>query len=158
MRYAEFETLKTPRLLLRKITMADAELYFTGLTNKDALSYVVGEEMIFDISLMADGKMVSAPYFYYTIEGEDGQTMTEGYLDGSKGYITLKGSMSCEGTLRVTVYVCDENKTVLTKNNSSLHVINSNGAKENLVFRGGAVAGFEDIKSYGDAPSDLESY
>ena len=136
----------------------DAKLYFTGSTNKDALKYAIGEDMIFDISLMADGKLVSAPYFYYTIEGEDGQTKTEGYLDGSNGFITLKGKMTKAGTLRVTVFVCDENKTVLTKGNSDLHVVNSNGAKENLCFRGGAIAGFEDIKSYGSAPSDLESY
>ena len=136
----------------------DTELYFTGSSDKDALSYEIGEEMSFDISLYAGDKIVSAPYFYYTIEGEDGQTKTEGYVDGSKGYFTVKGSMSKAGTLRVTVFVCNENKEILTKNNSDLHIVNSNGAKENLCFRGGAVAGFEDIKSYGSAPSDLETY
>ena len=136
----------------------DTELYFTGTSNKDALSYAIGEEMSFDISLFAGDKLVSAPYFYYTIEGEDGQTMTEGYVDGSNGCFTVKGSMSKAGTLRVTVYVCNSNKEIQTKNNSALHVVNSNGAKENLVFRGGAVAGFEDIEAYGDAPADLESY
>lgn len=136
----------------------DTELYFTGTSNKDALSYAIGEEMSFDISLFAGDKLVSAPYFYYTIEGEDGQTMTEGYVDGSNGYFTVKGSMSKPGTLRVTAYVCNSNKEIQTKNNSTLHVVNSNGAKENLIFRGGAVAGFEDIEAYGDAPADLESY
>lgn len=136
----------------------DEELCFVGYTNKDFLSYAVGEEMTFDIFLMAGEETVSAPYFYYTIEGEDGQTMTEGYVDGSKGYFTVKGSMSKPGTLRVTAYVCNSNKEIQTKNNSALHVVNSNGANENLIFRGGAVAGFEDIEAYGDAPADLESY
>ncbi|MBQ8414245.1 MAG: acetylxylan esterase [Clostridia bacterium] len=136
----------------------DTELCFAGYPNKDTLTYAVGEEMVFDIFLMANGEIVSAPYFYYMIEGEDGQKMTEGYVDGSKGYLTVKGSMSKPGTLRVTVYVCDENKEIQTKSNSSLKVVNSNGAKETLCFRGGAMAGFEDIKSYGDAPADLETY
>lgn len=136
----------------------DAELCFAGYTGKDALNYAIGEEMSFDIFLMADGEVVSAPYFYYTVEGEDGQAKTEGYVDGSKGYLTVKGSMSKPGTLRVTVYVCDENKEIQTKSNSSLKIINTNGAKENLCFRGGAMAGFEDIKSYGTVPSDIEEY
>ena len=135
----------------------DAELYFVGSSNKDALSYAVGEEMTFDIYLYADDKIVSAPYFYYSIEGEDGQIKTEGYADGSKGYITVKGSMSKAGTLRVTVYVCDENKNI-QKKSSGLCVVNRNGVKEDLCFRGGAIAGFEDIKAYGSVPSDLESY
>ena len=136
----------------------NAELSFVGYTNKDFLSYSVGEEMSFDIFLMSGEETVSAPYFYYTIEGEDGQTMTDGYVDGSKGYFTVKGKMSKPGTLRVTVYVCNSNKEIQTKNNSPLHIVNTNGAKENLIFRGGAVAGFDQIESYGDAPADLESY
>ena len=136
----------------------DTELCFAGYPNKDALTYAVGEEMVFDIFLMANGEVVSAPYFYYTVEGEDGQTKTEGYVDGSKGYLTVKGSMSKPGTLRVTVYVCDANKEIQTKSNSSLKVVNSNGGKETLCFRGGAVAGFEEIKSYGSAPADLDEY
>ena len=133
-------------------------LSFAGYTNKDFLSYAVGEEMTFDIYLMAGEEVVSAPYFYYTIEGEDGQEKTDGFVDGSLGHFTVKGSMSKPGTLRVTVFACDENKNILTKNNSPLHIVNSNGAKENLCFVGGAVAGFSDIKSYGNAPVDLESY
>ena len=135
----------------------DTELYFVGSSNKDALKYAVGEEMSFDIYLYADDKIVSAPYFYYSIEGEDGQAKTEGYVDGSKGYFTVKGSMSKAGTLRVTVYVCDANKNI-QKKSSGLYIKNRNGAKEDLCFRGGAVAGFNDIQSYGSAPSDLESY
>lgn len=38
MRYAEFENLKTPRLLLRKITMEDAELFYTRLGSSEAVT------------------------------------------------------------------------------------------------------------------------
>ncbi len=136
----------------------DAELYFAGYANKDALTYTVGEEMSFDIFLMADGEIVSAPYFYYTVEGEDGQAKTEAYVDGSNGYLTVKGSMSKPGTLRVTVYVCDENKETQTKSKRCLKKVNTTGGKENPCFRGGAKARFQDIKSYGSTPSDIEEY
>ncbi len=136
----------------------DTELYFAGSTDKDALTYAVDEEITFDIALYADGNIVSAPYFYYSVEGEDGQEKTEGYVDGSSGTLTVKGKMSKAGTLRVTVYVCNENKEILTKNNSDLHIVNRANGKENLCFHGGAVAGFADIKPYGSAPEDLESY
>lgn len=38
MRYAEFETLQTPRLLLRRITPADAEKYFIRLGSREAVT------------------------------------------------------------------------------------------------------------------------
>jgi len=38
MRYAEFETLQTPRLLLRRITPADAEGYYTWLASSEAVT------------------------------------------------------------------------------------------------------------------------
>lgn len=38
MRYAEFENIQTPRLLLRKITMADAPAYFSRLAGSEAVT------------------------------------------------------------------------------------------------------------------------
>ena len=38
MRYAEFENITTLRLLLRKITMADAEAYFTRLASREPVT------------------------------------------------------------------------------------------------------------------------
>ena len=38
MRYAEFENLKTARLLLRKITMADAQQYYARLGSSEAVT------------------------------------------------------------------------------------------------------------------------
>ena len=132
-------------------------LCFVGYTDKDALSYKVGEEMKFDIYLTCNGEVVSAPYFYYSIEGEDGQKKTDGYLDGSKGHITVTGKMSKAGALRVKVYVCDENKNKQTKNNSNLYVDleTSTPQKSDLMFKGGAIAGLEEIQAGGKRPSDL---
>ena len=135
-------------------------LCFVGYTDKDALSYKVGEEMTFEIYLTCNGEVVSAPYFYYSVKGEDGQPTTEGYADGSKGHFTVKAKMSKPGAVRVEALVCDENKVKQTKNNSNLYVNleTTTPQKANLSFKGGAIAGFEEITAGGRIPSDLETY
>ena len=138
----------------------NASLYFAGYTNKDALSYAVGEEMIFDIYLLANNEVVSAPYFYYAITGEDGQQKTEGYADGSKGHFTIKAKLSKAGAIRINALVCDENKVKQTKNNSNLYVNleTSTPQTANLEFKGGAIAGLEQITTAGKVPTDLAEY
>ena len=137
-----------------------AELCFVGLTDKDALSYKVGEEMNFEIYLTANGEVVSAPYFYYSVEGEDGQVKTEGYVDGSKGHFTVKAKMSKPGAVRVKAYICDENKVKQTKNNSQFYIDleTSTPQKADLLFQGGAIAGFDEITVAGTIPDDLAEF
>lgn len=139
---------------------ANASVYFAGYTDKDAISYAVDEEINLEIYLIADNTVVSAPYFYYKVNGEDGQKQSEGYVDGSKGHFTVTGKMSKAGALRVEAYVCDENKVKLTKNNSNLYVdlATSTPQKADLCFKGGAIAGFDDITAGGKIPSDLKEY
>ena len=137
-----------------------AQLCFLGYTDKDALSYAVGEEMTFEIYLTADGEVVSAPYFYYSVEGEDGQKKTEGYVDGSKGHFTVKAKLSKPGAVRVKAFICDQNKTKQTKNNSPFYVNldTTTPQKADLRFQGGAVAGLTQINAGGKIPADLETY
>ncbi|MBR2353332.1 MAG: acetylxylan esterase [Clostridia bacterium] len=118
-------------------------VYFAGYTDKDALSYRVGEEMKSEIYLMYNGEVVSVPYFYYTVEGEDGQQMTDGYADGSLGHFTVTTKMSKPGLVMITAYMCDANK---------------NKINTGVVYRGGAAADVEKIKAGAPAPADLEAY
>ena len=138
----------------------DTTLCFVGITDKDALSYKVGEEMTFEIYLTANNEVVSAPYFYYSVEGEDGQSKTEGYADGSKGHFTVKAKMSKPGALRVKAYICDENKVKQTKNNSKLYIDleTTTPQKADLMFKGGAIAGLEQINAGGKIPTDLKEF
>lgn len=118
-------------------------VYFEGYTDKDAISYAVGEEINLEVYLMANGEVVSVPYFYYTVEGEDGKQMSEGYADGSKGHFTVTTKMSKPGHALVTVYMCDSNKNKINKS---------------VKFRGGAIAGAEQVLPGASAPADLEQY
>lgn len=118
-------------------------VYFEAYTDKDALSYAVGEEINLEVYLMANGEVVSVPYFYYEIEGEDGKQKVTGYADGSKGHFTATTKMSKPGHALVTVYMCDANK---------------NKVNTNIVFRGGAMAGADQILPGAAVPADFEAY
>lgn len=118
-------------------------VWFEAYTDKDALSYAVGEEVKLEVYLMASGEVVSVPYFYYEITGEDGKAKTTGYADGSKGHFTVTTKMDKPGQALVNVYMCDQNK---------------NKVNTKIVFRGGAFAGVEQINAGAAAPADLEKY
>jgi len=118
-------------------------VYFAGYTNKDALSYAVGEEIQTEIYLIYKGETVSVPYFYYTVEGEDGQPLTEGYAYGAAGHFTVRAKMDTPGCVLITAYMCDENK-------QKIHT--------NVVYRGGAAAGASEITVAGKIPEDLADY
>ena len=118
-------------------------VYFEAYTEKDAISYAVGEEINMEVYLMCQGEVVSVPYFYYTVEGEDGKQMTSGYADGSKGHFTVTTTMNKPGHAYVKAYMCDQNKNTINKN---------------IMFNGGALVGVEQIQPGADAPADLEAY
>ena len=124
-------------------TVTANNVYFEAFTNKDALSYAVGEEMKIEVYLMASGEVVSVPYFYYEITGEDGKAKSTGYADGSKGHFTVSTKMDKPGQALVNVYMCDQNK---------------NKINTGIVFRGGAFAGVEQINAGAAAPADLKQY
>ena len=118
-------------------------VYFEAYTDKDALSYAVGEDINIEVYLMANGEVVSVPYFYYTIEGEDGKQKSDGYADGSKGHFTVTTKMDKPGHAYVKAYMCDENKNLINKS---------------VVFNGGALVAVEQIKPGAPAPKDLQAY
>ena len=118
-------------------------VYFEGYTDKDAISYAVNEDINLEIYLMYQGEVVSVPYFYYTIEGEDGKVKSDGYVDGSKGHFAVTTKMSKPGHAYIKAYMCDNNKT---KINTS------------IVFNGGALVAAEQIMPGANAPKDLEAY
>ena len=121
-----------------------SDLYFTGLTDKPALSYSVGEDMIFTIAMHSGDKLVSAPYFKYEITSDDG-TNVSGYTDGSSGIATLTASCSVPGFVKLTVMPCTSEKDVVTRADIS-------------PFYGGACAGFEKIVKSMDTPSDFDEF
>lgn len=75
---------------------ADKKL-FVGVTDKNALSYAVGEDMKFTVRLTADGKTASCPKFQYVLAADDGRTTETGYADGKTGVFTLTTKIGVAG-------------------------------------------------------------
>ncbi|MBQ8208505.1 MAG: acetylxylan esterase [Clostridia bacterium] len=78
------------------------ERYFIGQTNKDALSYEIGEEIEFTISLFAGGELASCARFDWTMKGDDGKE-SSGSEPGINGMLTLKTTLETNGFVMVTV-------------------------------------------------------
>ncbi len=116
--------------------------YFIGSTDKDALSYAIGEEIRFSLRLVSEGKTLSVPQFCYTCQSDDPKE-DSGSVDGSLGSFCYTTSLSVPGYVHLTVTACDENGNPLEGYDP---------------FEGGACAGFEQIKPYANAPADFDAY
>lgn len=116
--------------------------YFAVKTDKDALSYEVGEEMVFDISLMSDTELCSAPLLKWSVSCEGGEAY-DGYYAGGSGKIRLKAKMSMPGFAYVTVKACD---------------FDGNAIEDVVSCGAGACAGRKDIKTAVSEPDDWEDF
>lgn len=79
--------------------------YFRGSTTKDAVSYSCGEEMIFELELVHDGKIFGVPLFKWECYGDDG-AKSSGVVSGETGKVTVKTSVSKPGFAHVIVTAC----------------------------------------------------
>ncbi|MBR6603833.1 MAG: acetylxylan esterase [Clostridia bacterium] len=120
------------------------KIYFKGETNKDFTKYEVGEEMVFTMTLYADNAQISAPYFKYTITGDDGYS-TSGYADATSGTVVLKAKATKVGGVRVVVEPADADKKVISDTKITK-------------FEGGAIAGAADVKTTYAEPLDFDEF
>ncbi len=118
------------------------DAYFNGTTTKDALSYAVGEEIEFNISLISDGRVIGAQKFQYTIEGDDGQKKTE-TVSGKDGTLTVKTKLNSPGFVHLTVKALENDGTVISNYK---------------VYEGGAGAGIQNIQQTHAEPSDFDAF
>lgn len=117
--------------------------YFVGTTDKNAVSYALNEEIVFTVKLQADGKLVSCPYFKYSLSADDGTSTSAQYADGSTGTLTVKTKISRAGFVHLTVEACDENKAVIS------------GVEK---FEGGAGADIDNITKTTSEPADFDEF
>lgn len=121
-------------------TALSAEL--VGVTDKNPISYAVGEEITVTVKLLQNGKPVSCPYFYYELQTEDGKNKSE-TVSGEKGILTLKTTLNKAGYVKYIVRALDADKAKLA---------------DIREFSGGAGAGFEDIGKAKSQPADFEQF
>ncbi|MBR3966601.1 MAG: leucine-rich repeat protein [Clostridia bacterium] len=124
--------------------------YFYGETDKDPMTYTVGETMTFTVSLKSStGDLVSVPYFSYSFSGDDGIT-SSGKVSGATGTLTITHRITCPGFVRLTVKALDSD------GNEFSYV---SGTETKYVrFQGGACAEWEKIETAMAEPDDFDEY
>ncbi len=128
-----------------------ASNYFYGSTNKNPMTYKVGETMEFTISLKTkSGDLVSVPYFSYSFSGDDG-IVSSGKVNGANGTFTVSHKITCPGFVRLTVKAMESDGAVITGTDSD-------GGEVSVVFNGGACAEWEKIETAMAEPDDFDEY
>ena len=96
---------------VREVSATNKLLY--AETDKDPLSYAVGDEVVFACTLYADSTVVSCPQFSWNATTDDGLAYM-GENDGTHGKIIIKIPATSEGNIRLIVFVKDENGTKIS--------------------------------------------
>lgn len=117
--------------------------YFVGVTDKDAVSYAIGEDICFTVQLLADKEAAFCPKFKYILTADDGRVPEEGMVDGKAGTISVKTKMTVPGFVYLRVYACDQNGTAI------------NGVDS---FNGGAGADVLNIRKIKEEPADFDVF
>ena len=119
-----------------------SQKYITGTTVQDAVSYQVGDQVIFDIRLKADGYVVGCDQFKWSLSADDG-TSSSGVADGKTGELHLETSISKAGFVYLNVKACDASGNPIA------------GVKE---YHGGAGANIEEIQKIKAEPDDFDEF
>lgn len=119
-----------------------SQKYFIGSTEKDALSYTVGEKITFHITLTDEGTPITAPAYKYECWSDDG-SRDSGLVVGRTGEFTYTTSLSRPGFVHLLVQAADTNGTPLSGYDA---------------FEGGAGADMDTLRKIGGEPADYDSW
>lgn len=122
-----------------------------GESDKNPLSYAVGEKATFTFAAVSGEKLLSVPYFHVETWSEATGKKTDEYVDGSKGYFEYSVlNFNREGYFYFKVNACDQSKNKIS--------IFTATAEENEQFVGGIAFGFADITPAAQTPDSFDSY
>lgn len=121
---------------------ASSSAFFSGSTDKNAISYRVGEKIVLRIQLKSGTSLMACPYFGWTLKTDDG-TVTDGVAEGSTGEWFLETTLQKPGFFYLKVNVLDEKKNVV----SAIQT-----------FEGGGCAGFSEIEKTKSEPDGFDAF
>ena len=117
--------------------------YFIGGTDKNSISYQLGEEMRFTVSLYAGNELASCAKFKYILKADDGRTEETGYADGKTGVFQLTTKLNVPGFVNLQVIACNQAGVAI-------------GGVD--YFKGGAGADIGNIKKAVAEPADFDEF
>lgn len=124
--------------------------YFLCETDKDMLSYMPGDSVIFTVKLFSGSRQIVVPYLIYTVERDDGKK-NSGKVepDGDGNYIISDYTMDVPGYVRLLVDFPNEQGG---KNWGALK------ANQRSAFEGGVLVDVENITTVNEMPADFEDF
>ena len=142
--------LPDPKVPLTDVRDASGSLKMVyAVTDKDPLSYAVGDNIVFACTLYADSTVVSCPKFTWEASTEDGK-LYSGEADGSYGKLVVRIPATGAGNVRLKVFVKDENGNMISD------VKQSTSYDSVTVFT--AVVNAFDLTAKATEPSDFDSF
>jgi len=130
---------------LDEATLSAETFSFICETDKNPLSYNIGESCTFRVTLLSDyRKLVSVPQMKWIYE-DDEKVTKSGIVDGHSGQLILTfDSLKAPGVVKINV-------ELLNKKGTNLSVLDG-GPCASVIY------GFDKISTYTEAPDDFEEF
>ncbi|MDO4570147.1 MAG: acetylxylan esterase [Planctomycetia bacterium] len=126
-------------------TLCAGEIRFYGETDKDPLAYKPGEEMVFSVQLLDEGKPVEGVTLKWFRRGDDG-LREEGSVVSAAEPLVIRTKIEVPGFVHVNVQALDkEGKTL------------KDGERNIVPFDGGAGVRLDEIQGYPE-PEDFDEF
>ena len=122
------------------------EISFIGRTDKNPLEYEPGEEMIFTIQCLEDGKPIDGQKISWKRTGDDGKTESGSAISSADEPLVIKTSISVPGFVRLQVFPCDDNGDRIGGEHDESHQ-----------FNGGAGVLLDQIQGHSE-PEDFDAF
>lgn len=136
--------------LLLAVTLMAANYSFFGTTDKNPLEYQPGEEMIFTIQALCDGKPVDGVRVLWTRTGDDGEKAEGEAVSSASEPIVVKTSIKTPGFVYVFARAVDESGKPIPRDPLPTYC-------KNVEFYGGAGVLLDQIKGSPE-PEDFDAY
>ena len=127
----------------------NAAPYLKGVTDKDPLSYSVGEEIVFAVTAQEAGALPPGFKLRWERTGDDGR-IEKGESDASSPLV-VKTSLNRPGFVRLYAEVCGED-------GRPWQAEDANGRKAKVFFDGGAAAEPRKLRQTKAVPKDFEAF
>ncbi len=126
------------------------DYYFLCESDKDMLSYMPGDSVIFTVKLFGRNKQVTVPYLLYTIERDDGVKTSGTAEPNPDGTYTISDfTMDIPGYVRLLIDFPDKN------GNKNWSVLKEH---QRSAFEGGVLVDVENITTVHEIPDDFMEF
>ncbi|MEK6794195.1 MAG: acetylxylan esterase [Spirochaetota bacterium] len=119
---------------------------FMASTDKDPLTYASGENMVFTVQLLEDGKPVAGKNLLWLRRGDDGRTNGGKAVSSADEPLTITTSIEQPGFVHINVVASDENGKTLMNNGKNMPS-----------FDGGAGIALDGIEGWPE-PDDFDAF